>query len=141
MKEYRFKENRISEITGVIGAGVFLLGGLSMIIIFIISLFPNNVDAIYGLVCFLISLPIAALFLGISASFSQCNKFTKVFIEEIKEELAKATTLESLYIVSDKLWDEAVNENKMIRLSYPLTIKKLMDEIHYKIDILKKQQP
>jgi len=139
MKQYRFKENRISEISSNIGLSIFLLGSISMVVIPIISLFLNNVDSVYGLVSFLLSLPIAIPFVLVSFIFSKSDKFTSEFIKEIEQDLLEASTLESLYVVRNKLWYEAVDESGMIRLSSPGTIKKLMEEIEYKIDILKKQ--
>ena len=50
----------------------------------------------------------------------------------------KAKPQEDLIKIFNKLNEEAVDENKMIRLSYPLEIKELFKEINYKFDILEK---
>ena len=138
-REYRFKENKIARISGNIGFGIFLTGIVSCLVIFISSIFITKLDGIIGIVCFLMSLPLAIVPMVLSYMFSKRDEFTSSFIKEIKSELSEAKTIKDLYKISDKLWLEAVDENKMIRLSYPLEIKKLIDEINFKIDILKKQ--
>jgi len=138
-REYRFKENKIARISGNIGFGIFLTGIVSCLVIFISSIFITKLDGIIGLGCFLISLPLAMVPLVISYLFSKRDDFTNAFIKEIKSELLEARTIQDLYKVNDKLLLEAVDESNMIRLSYPLDIKKLIDEIKYKIQILEKQ--
>jgi hypothetical protein len=136
-KEFRFKENKVVTITQNIGITIFILGFLSLIIIPILSIFITNLDLGIGLLCFLISMILAMPFIIIGTIFSKQNKFTKDFIDEIKLDLSKAVTTDDLYKVRKKLFNEAV-EDGLIRLSYPLEIKNLMNEIHWKINILNK---
>jgi hypothetical protein len=124
-KEYRFKESKVASISQMVGIGIFLLGFASIIVTLILSFFVDSIDVSHGLGIFLLSLPIAMVFVIIHFFTSKRDKFTSDFLKEIKLELAQAKTINELQSILDKLWDEAVDENKMIRLSYPLDIKKL----------------
>lgn len=137
-KTYKFKENKISLISSNIGVSIFITSFLLIPIILVLSLF-TSINAVFGIGCFLISLPITLICLIISNVFNKKDNFTKDFIQEIKYDLSKARNQKELWEVYDKLWAEAVDESNMIRLSYPLTIKELFKEINYKIDILDKQ--
>ena len=137
-KTYKFKENKISLISSNIGVSIFITSFLLIPIILVLSLF-TSINSVFGIGCFLISLPITLICLIISNVFNKKDNFTKDFIQEIKYDLSKARNQKELWEVYDKLWAEAVDENNMIRLSYPLTIKELFKEINYKIDILNKQ--
>jgi hypothetical protein len=138
-KTYKFKENKISLISSNIGVSIFITSFLLIPIILVLSLF-TSINAVFGIGCFLISLPITLICLIISNVFNKKDNFTKDFIQEIKYDLSKAKNQKELWEVYDKLWAEAVDESNMIRLSYPLTIKELFKEINYKIDILDKQK-
>jgi len=138
-KTYKFKENKISLISSNIGVSIFITSFLLIPIILVLSLF-TSINAVFGIGCFLISLPITLICLIISNVFNKKDNFTKDFIQEIKYDLSKARNQKELWEVYDKLWAEAVDESNMIRLSYPLTIKELFKEINYKIDILDKQK-
>jgi hypothetical protein len=137
-KTYKFKENKISLISSNIGVSIFITSFLLIPIILVLSLF-TSINSVFGIGCFLTSLPITLICLIISNVFNKKDNFTKDFIQEIKYDLSKARNQKELWEVYDKLWAEAVDENNMIRLSYPLTIKELFKEINYKIDILNKQ--
>jgi hypothetical protein len=137
-KTYKFKENKVSLISGNIGASIFITGFLTSFIIMLLSLF-TPIDAVYGIVSLLLSFPIASLFVLISNAYSKKDRFTKDFIEEIENNLSNAKNQKELWEIYDKLWAEAIDENNIIRLSYPLSIKDLFKEINYKIDILNKQ--
>jgi len=139
MKEYKFKENKASTILLYISAFIMIFGLITMLVVIVLSVFINNLNPIIGVGVFMMCGFLGGLFLGLSKLFSEVDTFTEDFIKEIKEELSKAKTLNELYAIQTKLLDEAVDDKYMIRLSYPLTIKSLNNEINNKIDILKKQ--
>jgi hypothetical protein len=140
MKNYKFKENKISIISENIGLIIFISGFVLMPVIIIISLFISKIDSLYGLIYFLISLLVTPPFVIISNIFSKRDQFTKEFIKEIKLDLSKAKTKSDLINVLEKLEDEAIDEDDMVRLSYASDIKELFREIYHKIDILEKQK-
>jgi hypothetical protein len=137
--KYRFKQNKVAQITQNISIGILLTGIVGGLLISTLSLFIKDLDAIYGLAVFIISIPLQIPTIILHSLFTQRPKFTINFIEEIKEDLNSATTVEELKQVQDKLYSESVDESGMIRLSFPGSIKELMREIRYKIEILEKQ--
>jgi hypothetical protein len=137
--EYRFKQNRVAQISQNISIGILLTGIIGGLLISFLSLFIKDLNAIYGLGVFIISIPLQIPLIILHSLFTQRPKFTINFIEEIKKDLGRATTIEELKEIQDKLYSESVDQSGMIRLSFPGSIKELMREIRYKIEILEKQ--
>ena len=141
MSEFRFKENRVSEVFGIISI-ILLLGSLVLpvIIVPIINIF-TDISFVWMVIPFFISLLPTLVLVLISNGFSGKDEFTKEFLEEIKLDLNAADNLDKLWGVRYKLWNEAVGESVergTIRLSYPLEIKGLLKSIDAKIEILTK---
>ena len=134
--EYKVVENKTATIIGNIGLAIFLFSVMVSIISLLLSLIINKDIAIYGLSVFVLSIPVSALFLMISNCFSTRDKDTRVFLNQIRKELKLAKSIPDLTIVRDKLVKEAVDKNGMIRISFPLSVKELIKEIDYKVEIL-----
>jgi hypothetical protein len=125
----RIKERKIVTVLSVIGA--------SLMIIWLICLFLMIFNLIFG-VGFLL-LPIAGVFLILANVFDKKDTYTSQFIRYMKCKLKDARTLEELKVILKEFEDLAI-ENNMYCLSYPVDIRKIHEEILYKIDILEKNE-
>ena len=134
--KYKVVENKTANIIGNIGLiiflSAFLVAGLSVVIGI---LYSREVVA-FGVGYFLLSLPITLVFIMVASSFSTRDKDTRVFLNEIRKELKLAKSIPDLTIVRDKLIKESIDKNNMVRISFPLSVKELIKEIDYKIEIL-----
>jgi len=135
--KYRVVENKTACIISDIGFTIFLSSFIIMWICLILSISINRDLVLYGLVIFLLSLPLSGVFIGISTIFSTRDRDTKLFLNEIRQELKQAKTIDSLNIIQEKLEKEAIDKNNMIRISFPLSVKEILKEIEYKLEILK----
>jgi len=139
MEKYNYKivENKVASIIQNIGLTIFLSSIVILGICLIFSLFINKDFSIYGLTIFFLSLPICAIVLIFASFFSTKEKHTKIFLNEIRDKVKNCKTIQDLYQVYDELYIEAIDKNNMIRISFPLSVKKIFQEINYKIEILK----
>lgn len=135
-KTYRFNEKKSVRVMQMITIFAFLITLIIVPIIVVIMHFTIGTDLIYAIGIFLAILPCLIPFILLSTFLSNQNEFTRKFLHEIRLELFIANNLDKLYVVKEKLWHEATDENKMIRLSFPQSIKDLMHEIEHKIEIL-----
>ena len=141
MSEFRFKENKVSEVLGHIG-GVILLSVfiLPIIVVPITNIFID-LDYIWLIAPLFIALPICCVFFITSSMLSDRDKFTREFLKEIRLDVSDADTEDKLWEVRYKLWNEAVGEDVQrgpIRLSFPLEIKEILKSIDSKIELIQK---
>ena len=134
--KYKVVENKTANIIGNIGLiiflSAFLVAGLSVVV----GILYNREVVAFGVGYFLLSLPITLVFIMVASSFSTRDKDTRVFLNEIRKELKLAKSIPDLTIVRDKLIKESIDKNNMVRISFPLSVKELIKEIDYKIEIL-----
>jgi len=134
---YRVVENKTANIIGNIGLSIFLsaflIGGLGLVS----YLFFKEKYLIYPIAYFFLSLPVVLVFIGIASFFSTKDKDTSLFLNEIRQSLKNCKSINDLIIVRKYLIHEAFDENNMIRISYPTSVKSLIKEIDCKIEILK----
>jgi hypothetical protein len=70
------------------------------------------------------------------------NGYQESFYKGFKLDLGdpnQHVTLGELVNIEREIFAEAIDKEGMVRLSFPLDIKRLLDEVQSKIDILKKQ--
>lgn len=143
MKTYIWKEKPIVNILSYVGMCIFI----NALIVYPFVFGPilqygigidNNTVLGIGFCNFFASLIIGVILLSIGNKISDSKKFASKFIEEIKAELEIAKTLDEHLKINKKLWDEAVDKNNHIRLAHEIEIKKLIQEVYIKINILKK---
>ena len=136
--KYRIVENKTANIMGNIGLSIFMGSLVIFGILLIISIFISRDLSLCGLAIFFLSLPISGIFIGIASIFSTKEKDTKLFLNEIRQELKQAKSIENLQSVDLKFREEAIDKHGMIRISFPLSVKEIFKEIKYKMDILQK---
>jgi len=134
--EYRIVENKTASIIGNIGLFIFLSAFLVMGVGVLIGIFFTREYVIYSIGYFLLCLPVILVFLLIAKYFSTIDRDTKKFLYEVRSDLKTVKSISDLEKVKVKLWNEAVDKNNMIRTSFPLSVKELIREIDYKIEIL-----
>lgn len=140
MNQYQLKENKITNILEIISIIFFLIGVICLILIPLLHFVNKNINSDFGIIIFFFNLIFSSIFILISNFFSKEKKFTKVFINDIKKELKKATTIDEIKNIYKKLSSEAISETGIIRFSNPKEIKKLFEEIEYKLEILNNQK-
>lgn len=138
-KEYKIKENKTAELFGNIFMGIFL-SSLVLCLILCISGFWYKENPIYGLGILFGSLPISFILNVISLFYSTLDKQSEEFLNQIQEKSKKASSLKELQEIYFELKDEAVDENGMIRIKYPLKVKSLLKELSDKYDAIKQYQ-
>lgn len=135
-KEYKIKENKTAELFGNIFMGVFS-SSLVLCLVLCISGFWFKENPIYGLGILFGSLPISFIFNIISSFYSTLGKQSKEFLDNISEKSKKASSLKELQEIYFELKNEAVDEDGMIRIKYPLKVKSLLKELSDKYDVIK----
>lgn len=140
MRTYKINENKTANVIGNVGIFLFLGTILIGIIIPILSIFFDSIDPVLGLGVFIGSLPIICIILLISRGFSTIDKDTKLYLFQINRRIGEAKTLEDYWNINNEFVREVIDENKMIRVSYPNQIRDILKELKYKIEILEKMK-
>jgi hypothetical protein len=123
-----------------ISAIIFILGFAASILLITVSFFNSSVKSEYAFLSLMMGMLFAFPFAIISKVTSKIDKYTDEFIKEIEAELDKAMDIKDLLSIYKKISEEALDENrKLIILSRPQKIEKLLIEVTAKINILKKQ--
>ena len=134
--KYKVVENKTANIIGNIGLIIFLSAFLVAGVSVVVGILYNREVVAFGVGYFLLSLPITLVFIMVASSFSTRDEDTRIFLNEIRKELKLAKSIPDLTIVRDKLIKESIDKNNMIRISFPSSVKELIKEIDYKIEIL-----
>jgi len=123
-----FKEKRIVTLLDKVAITLGLIFPISLIGIFFSDVFLLG----------LFVLPIVVLLIFIGWSISDKDSYTDEFIKYINQKLSEADSLDKLYEVRKEFINLATDGNGYLTLSYPVTLRKISEEIGYKIQILEK---
>lgn len=136
-KTYIINENRIADIWGKIFVGFFL--GIGIItFIFMLFGFYDREYPLYGLAIFFPGLLVSLVLNVIWSSFSTLKQQSKLYLNQIRVRIRDAKSLEELKKIEEDFRNETIDDNGMIRISYPSSVKGILNELKYKIDILEK---
>ena len=83
-------------------------------------------------------IPTAIPFLIYATIVSKKDEYTRNFLELMRKCLSEATTLEQLKDIKTDFFQYAIKDGTYC-LSFPGSLKKIHNEINYKIEILEKQ--
>ena len=115
-KQYEWSENKAYVIITIIAAILAILGFFGAII-----LLSFNLNTL-GFLSFLLP-PAVGLVLLLSSFLSTSNKYTKQFIDKVQQQMGDAKSIDDLIKIREYIIAQAVDENNMIRLSYPGDIR------------------
>ena len=124
-----FVENRKHIIVSNIAAISFLISTA--------SLFVGGIWIAEVLFVFIFGMPLTLILFLIGASYAGRPKYTKRFIQYIRNKTDKAETISELMDIKAEFTRLAINDNGFFKLSYPTTLKEVYKEIEYKIKIIK----
>jgi len=131
-KQYEWSENKAYVIIMIIAVTLAVGGVFGPII-----LLSFNLKTLSFLSFLLI--PVSGLVTLISSFLSTRNKYTKQFIDKVQQQMDDAKSVDDLVKIREYIIAQAVDENNMIRLSYPGDIKRFIFTIDSQIAILNKQ--
>jgi hypothetical protein len=138
-KQYEWTERKVSGITLKIGVGIFLTCLAVMLVSLVWSLISAESDGIlWGLAIMFGSMPVSIVFLAIAGITSTKGAYTTKFINTVEERIKASRSKDDLIAVRKYFYAQAVGEDKLCRLGYPDSIKKLHDKIAAQIEILEK---
>jgi hypothetical protein len=137
MKNYKIKKKKIVETLDLIGLISILIASILSIVFFVMSLF---LDISYDNLMFFIlfSIIFVSLIFSISSYICDMKSETKKYLREISLRVKESFDIEDLNDIRNEFCNEAIDEYGIIRLEFPIEIKKMIKEIDGKIEIIEK---
>ena len=124
-----FVENRKYKVISNIAAISFLISTASLLV--------GGMWIAEVLFVFIFGMPLTLILFLIGATYADRPKYTKRFIQYIRNKTDKAETISELMDIKAEFIRLAVNDNGLFKLSYPTTLKEVYKEIEYKVKIIK----
>lgn len=123
-----FIENKICTIITTVVAISFLMSMSSLFVAIWVE---------KALLVFVFGMPLSLILFLIGVSYSGRPKYTKRFIQYIRNKTDRAETISELTDIKAEFTRLAINDNGFFKLSYSDTLKEVYREIEYKIKIIK----
>jgi membrane-bound ClpP family serine protease len=131
--KYRISENKWISFTQSIAGIVFILAFL------IGSIFTFSTGNPLGVGIILISLLISTILILICSALSTLKQRTSVYLIEITDRMNECKSIEEYVKLQREFYDEVI-EDGIIRLPFPQSIKKILNELETIIKTLEKHK-
>jgi membrane-bound ClpP family serine protease len=131
--KYRISENKWISFTQSIAGIVFILAFL------IGSIFTFSTGNFLGVGIILISLLISTILILICSALSTLKQRTSVYLIEITDRMNECKSIEEYVKLQREFYDEVI-EDGIIRLPFPQSIKKILNELETIIKTLEKHK-